>query len=85
MNLRSLFSGELSSCIGERVTLRGWLHALRALGKIAFLIIRDRDGLAQAVLNEVEYSKLKDCHIGSVVSVSGLVSFSKKKKMGNLN
>lgn len=35
---------------GQRITLKGWLHTLRTLGGLAFLILRDRSGLAQCVL-----------------------------------
>src|SRR5438128_1578108 len=45
-----VLSTELSSHIGERVTLAGWLHAKRELGAVSFVLVRDRAGLAQAVL-----------------------------------
>jgi nondiscriminating aspartyl-tRNA synthetase len=35
---------------GQRVTVAGWLHRRRELKSVSFLIIRDRSGLAQAVL-----------------------------------
>ena len=44
-----VLSTELSSHIGERVTLAGWLHAKRELGAVSFVLVRDRAGLAQAV------------------------------------
>jgi nondiscriminating aspartyl-tRNA synthetase len=46
-----VLSSELSSRVGERVTLAGWLHAKRELGAVAFALIRDRAGLAQVVLD----------------------------------
>ena len=39
---------------GETVRLAGWLHRLRQLGKISFLILRDHTGMAQVVLTEPE-------------------------------
>ena len=45
-----VLSTELSSHIGERVTLAGWLHAKRELGAVSFVLVRDRAGLAQAVV-----------------------------------
>ncbi|RDB31467.1 aspartate--tRNA(Asn) ligase [Candidatus Similichlamydia laticola] len=77
--LRRVFSRDLPSYLGERVVVQGWLHALRSLGGIAFLLVRDRDGLVQVVLREEGISRLKDIHIGTVLSVSGLVSSSKRK------
>ena len=32
---------------GEEVQLMGWVHEIRDLGGIIFVIIRDRDGLIQ--------------------------------------
>ncbi len=35
--------------VGERLTIKGWVHARRDMGKIAFFDVRDRSGLLQAV------------------------------------
>ena len=43
---------QLGAHIGERVTLAGWLHQLRALGKINFLLVRDGYGIAQAMTQD---------------------------------
>ena len=45
-----VLSTKLSSHVGERVTLAGWLHARRELGAVSFVLVRDRAGLAQAVV-----------------------------------
>src|ERR1043166_4634346 len=45
-----VLSTELSSHLGERVTLAGWLHAKRELGAVSFVLLRDCAGLAQAVV-----------------------------------
>ncbi len=47
-----LLSTELPGHVGERVTLAGWVHASRRLGAISFVVVRDRCGIAQAVLND---------------------------------
>jgi nondiscriminating aspartyl-tRNA synthetase len=46
-----VLSKELSSHVGERVSLSGWLHAKRELGSVSFVLVRDRAGLAQAVID----------------------------------
>ena len=40
---------ELAAHTGERVLLAGWLHGLRTMGGISFLLLRDGYGIAQVV------------------------------------
>jgi nondiscriminating aspartyl-tRNA synthetase len=37
---------------GDRVLLKGWLHRLRRLSGVSFLVLRDARGLAQVVVND---------------------------------
>ncbi|MCH1868049.1 aspartate--tRNA(Asn) ligase [Nocardioides sp. CFH 31398] len=37
---------------GSEVLLRGWVHRRRELASVAFLVVRDRSGLAQVVVHE---------------------------------
>ncbi len=65
---------EVGTHIGERVRVAGWLHSLRRLGGISFLVIRDGWGIIQAVAEtEVELGPLQDGSIGleSIVAVEG--------------
>ena len=68
---------ELEHSIGQRVRLQGWLHAIRRLGGVSFLIIRDGWGIAQAVATtSAELAPLTECGAGveSVVAVEGTVA-----------
>jgi len=47
---RTLNSSLADATPGERVRLQGWVHRRRELAKVAFLVVRDRTGLAQVVL-----------------------------------
>ena len=69
-----ILSSELKQHIGQRVSIQGWLHKKRELGAMTFLVVRDRHGLTQ-ILDEksVESAKLKNFHIGTVVTIEGLV------------
>jgi nondiscriminating aspartyl-tRNA synthetase len=65
---------DLKSSVGQTVTLRGWLHKKRLLGGLNFLTIRDRSGIAQALVeNKDELEKLRGLQIGTVLSFEGTV------------
>jgi nondiscriminating aspartyl-tRNA synthetase len=48
--MQRILSTELPAHAGEPVTLAGWVHRRRLLRTVAFLILRDRAGLAQVVV-----------------------------------
>jgi nondiscriminating aspartyl-tRNA synthetase len=62
-----VLSTELGAHVGERVTLAGWLHAKRELGAVSFVLVRDRAGLAQAVVEGA-----LDLRAETVVEVEGV-------------
>jgi nondiscriminating aspartyl-tRNA synthetase len=45
-------TGELRLRVGERVRLAGWLHHQRRLARLTFVLLRDRAGLAQVVVED---------------------------------
>lgn len=45
---------DLADHVGERVALQGWILTRRDLGGIRFLVLRDRSGIAQCVLEGVD-------------------------------
>lgn len=59
---------------GQRVRLEGWVHRLRQIGAINFLVLRDGYGLFQSVLSADELAPLAGCVEGSVVSLVGTVT-----------
>lgn len=64
----------LSEHIGERVRVRGWLHAVRDLGTISFLILRDgRGGTAQLVCSREIRAQLGEAGPESVLEATGVV------------
>lgn len=44
--------GELSAHAGDGVTIAGWLHRRRELGRVTFLVLRDRSGIGQVVVTD---------------------------------
>jgi nondiscriminating aspartyl-tRNA synthetase len=49
--MERILTTELAAHVGEDVLLRGWLHRQRRLSRVSFLILRDRAGLAQIVID----------------------------------
>jgi nondiscriminating aspartyl-tRNA synthetase len=49
--MERILTSELSAHAGERVLLQGWLHRKRELSRVSFLVLRDRAGLAQVVVD----------------------------------
>jgi nondiscriminating aspartyl-tRNA synthetase len=47
-----VLSAQLAAHAGATVRVAGWIHRRRLLKSIAFLVIRDRSGLAQAVITD---------------------------------
>jgi nondiscriminating aspartyl-tRNA synthetase len=52
--MERVLTSELGSHVGERVRLAGWIHHRRRLGRLTFVVLRDRAGLAQAIAEEDE-------------------------------
>jgi nondiscriminating aspartyl-tRNA synthetase len=54
MSVEHVQISQLGDRIGETVALQGWVHAVRDQKRVQFLILRDRTGLAQVVLEKSE-------------------------------
>jgi nondiscriminating aspartyl-tRNA synthetase len=60
--------------VGEMVEVRGWLHAVRRLGGVAFVVVRDGWGTIQAVTeDEADLAPLAGLALESVVGLRGCV------------
>lgn len=69
-----VISSHLINHIDEVVVLRGWLHKVRRMGGMAFVVIRDRGGLCQMVVDtKDEIAKLEGLYNGTVLQVQGKV------------
>ena len=68
-----ILTKELKKHIGKSVTTQGWLHKKRLLGGLTFIVVRDRSGVAQILLEKDEAEKLREKQIGSIISVTGTV------------
>ncbi|MEO9238618.1 MAG: aspartate--tRNA(Asn) ligase, partial [Jatrophihabitantaceae bacterium] len=73
-NESRLLSTQLASLNqGDPVVLEGWLHRRRELAAVAFLIIRDRAGLAQIVVTPTEdlFTQISEMKEETVYRVTG--------------
>lgn len=60
---------------GSQVQVQGWVHRLRELASVAFLILRDRSGLAQVVIHDpAALRTAQECGEETVVAVTGVVT-----------
>jgi len=72
---------------GETVTVAGWVHEIRDLGGIAFLILRDRTGKLQVKFEKDEMNDNLvetglEVHRESVISVTGAVEEEERAPTG---
>jgi len=81
--MKRTISNDLSDKIGQQVLVKGWLNSLRIMGKLSFLVLRDRGGLVQIVIeNKNEIQKVKFLQPGSVLSVTGEVKSTNQTEVG---
>jgi len=66
-------TAEMSKSSGVDAILAGWVQDIRALSKINFIILRDREGLAQLVVKKLPKNLTRE----SVIVVQGKVQASK--------
>ena len=69
-----VLTNDVGKHAGKEVTLKGWLHKKRLLGGLNFIVLRDRGGLAQIVVeDEAEVEKLRGMQLGTVLEITGKV------------
>jgi nondiscriminating aspartyl-tRNA synthetase len=72
--MERILTNKISEHIGKEITLSGWVHKLRKMGAISFLVIRDRSGLAQAIIEkDSENSKLNELTTETVIQIKGVI------------
>ncbi len=85
--MRTHFVSELNAGMeGKEVTLTGWVHEVRELGQLTFLLLRDTSGIAQIIGKKGEVSEevMKSMSLPkeSVVRITGTVKTSPNAKSG---
>lgn len=81
--MNRVLAAELIQHVNQPVVLRGWLNNVRPLGKINFLILRDRTGFAQIVIeSKEEFKKISHLQPGSILMVEGRAVSSSQAGLG---
>jgi nondiscriminating aspartyl-tRNA synthetase len=71
--MERIWTTQLGQHAGERVRLAGWLHRLRQLKDVNFLVLRDAKGLAQIVVEDQALAeRLAQLPNESVLEIEGL-------------
>ena len=72
---RTLAAQLPSAAPGSQVRVEGWVHRRRDLGAVTFLVVRDRSGLAQAVVRDPQIRQVvRRCGEQTVVAVTGVAT-----------
>jgi aspartyl-tRNA synthetase len=78
-------TNELKKLIGKDIDIFGWVHDVRLKGGINFVLLRDREGIVQVVVEKRKSSKeilnlVKNLHQEDIIKVKGKVVRSKIAK-----
>jgi aspartyl-tRNA synthetase len=64
---------------GKEVLLKGWIYEIRLLAKLGFVLLRDKTGIVQCVVQGKELTKLSDLSLESAVEIKGKTKEAKVK------
>ena len=83
---KRILAKETVELVGQTVTVKGWVHARRNMGKVAFLDLRDRTGLLQVVvvpaeLDEASQAIKDEIRPEFVLEVTGIVQARGEKQI----
>jgi nondiscriminating aspartyl-tRNA synthetase len=77
----------LKGMIGQKTSVSGWVHDIRLLGGINFVLLRNRDGIIQVtvpkkVVSPEVMTTVSSLHPEDVIKVTGLVKEAKQARNG---
>ena len=63
----------IADCVGQEITLRGWLRNRRSKGKLHFLVVRDGSGEIQAIVSKADVGEEQFEASGQLTQESSLM------------
>ena len=84
---KPLSPADLKEKVGHEVRLEGWVHDVRVLGGISFVLVRNANGIVQVAAPKKSvppelFELISTLHQEDVVRVRGTVKESKAARMG---
>ena len=84
---RTHLTSQLGESLNKEVVLAGWVHEVRVLGGISFLLLRDMSGIVQVTAPKAKapaevLKEIASLHQEDVLFVRGMVVASKIAKRG---
>lgn len=73
------FIKDLAAKCEEEVLLRGWVHKIRDLSHVSFVMLRDKSGIIQLVCTK---SQIKGLRLENSIEVKGIVMVNEKAPKG---
>ncbi|MCR4284746.1 MAG: aspartate--tRNA(Asn) ligase [archaeon] len=65
---------------GKKVAIKGWIHEMRDLAKLKFLLLRDSTGIVQCIIKDSKlFDKFSELSLESVIEIEGNVKEAKVK------
>lgn len=79
--MKRVLISEIKNFSKKEVKISGWVYRIRNIGKIGFLLVRDRSGVVQCVVNTKEI-EIKGLKLESVIEITGKVVENESCKNG---
>ena len=68
--MERIMINNIKNYINEKIKIEGWIYRIRKLKNITFIVVRDKSGLIQCVVENTKTNE-KNIKIESVVSIIG--------------
>ena len=77
--MKRIFIKDLALNDEEKVLLKGWVHKIRDLSHVSFILLRDKSGIIQLVCNK---EQIKGLRLENAIEVTGVVRKNEKAPQG---